>query len=108
MRVVTFHDEAKLEIGEAARWYNLREPGVGDELWQCAEAALDVLESCAIIPGTPVSGRIASRGVRRIFVDRFPYSVIFVQRADEIEVLAFAHHKRCPGYWRNRMKQGAR
>ena len=89
MRIVTLHDQAKLEIGEAAHWHNLREPGVGHELWQCVEAVLDVLQSCDIIPATPVSGRIAKRGIRRIFVDRFPYSIVFVQRDGEIEVLAF-------------------
>ena len=55
-------------------------------------------------PCHAVSGRIAKRGIRRIFVDRFPYSIVFVQRDDEIEVLAFAHRKRRPGYWRNRLK----
>lgn len=53
MRIVTLHDQAKLEIGEAAHWHNLREPGVGHELWQCVEAVLDVLQSCDIIPATP-------------------------------------------------------
>ena len=51
MRSVTLHDEAKLEIGEAARWYDMREPGVCDDLWQCVEVALDMLESGQIIPG---------------------------------------------------------
>ena len=108
MRSVTLHDEAKLEIGEAARWYEMREPGVGDDLWQCVEVALDMLESGQIIPGTPVPGRIAKHGVRRLLIERFSYSVVFVQHGNDVRVLAFAHHKRRPGYWRNRMKQGAR
>lgn len=104
MRVVTLNDEVKLEIGEAARWYNLRKLVVVDEFWQGAEAALDVLESDGIIPGTPVPGRVAKRGVRRIFIERFPYSVVFAQHDNDVFVLAFAHHKRRPGYWRNRIK----
>lgn len=53
-------------------------------------------------------GRIAKHGVRRLLIERFPYSVVFVQHGNDVRVLAFAHHKRRPGYWRNRMKQGAR
>jgi hypothetical protein len=44
--------------------------------------------------------------VRRALVGpRFPYSVVYLEDEDEIWVLAVAHAKRRPGYWRGRLKK---
>jgi hypothetical protein len=104
MRAVNIHDEARIELGDIAVWYNAERPGLGDDFWQCVQSALDVLESDVIVPDVPMAGVMGKRGVRRLLVDCFPYSVVFVQHADEVTVLAFAHHKRKPNYWRARMK----
>jgi plasmid stabilization system protein ParE len=42
------------------------------------------------------------RGARRYFMSRFPYSVIYQVTADELRVIAIAHQRRRPGYWRGR------
>ncbi len=39
---------------------------------------------------------------RRMPLRRFPYSVIYQLKADEIRVIALAHQSRRPGYWRGR------
>jgi plasmid stabilization system protein ParE len=39
---------------------------------------------------------------RRVLVDRFPYQVIDELRRREVLVLAFAHLKRRPGFWKHR------
>jgi hypothetical protein len=43
-----------------------------------------------------------ARHARRILLDRFPYSVIYRASADEILIIAVAHLRRRPGYWRHR------
>jgi hypothetical protein len=35
-------------------------------------------------------------------VPRFPYRVVYRNRPDEIVVVAVAHLRRRPGYWKNR------
>ena len=48
--------------------------------------------------------RLSSRlGVRRFRLTRFPYGIIYQVSADTISVLAFAHHRRHPLYWRDRL-----
>jgi len=37
-----------------------------------------------------------------IFIQSFPYSIVFYERKDEIVIVAFAHSSRRPGYWRSR------
>ena len=43
-------------------------------------------------------------GTRRHFDREFPYALIYVERPDRIMVLAVAHFKRRPDYWRERLK----
>lgn len=40
--------------------------------------------------------------IRRAAVRGFPYRIVYTVGAESIEVLAFAHDKRKPGYWRDR------
>jgi hypothetical protein len=41
--------------------------------------------------------------VRRKGVSGFPYGVVYVVRAEEIVILAYAHDRRRPGYWEHRL-----
>ncbi len=42
-------------------------------------------------------------GVRTAFVEGFPYQILYVDDAVELRVLAVAHLRRRPGYWRSRI-----
>ena len=42
-------------------------------------------------------------GIKRIFVKRFPFSVYFIELPTRFRVLAFAHGKRRPFYWGDRL-----
>ncbi|MBU1210392.1 MAG: type II toxin-antitoxin system RelE/ParE family toxin [Alphaproteobacteria bacterium] len=44
----------------------------------------------------------AGEDARRYLLKRFPYQLIYRVKGDEIQILAFAHLKRRPGYWRLR------
>jgi hypothetical protein len=39
---------------------------------------------------------------RRYLLHRFPFSVVYLEREHSIEVIAVAHHRRRPGYWKRR------
>ena len=65
--------------------------------------ALDLLEE-AIVPLTSMPGAAGVRGVKRLVLRRFPYSIIVSERNTEIFVIAFAHHARRPGYWCDRIR----
>jgi len=41
-------------------------------------------------------------GTRRIVLKRFPFSVIYRLLEGQLQIVAVAHHKRRPGYWRTR------
>jgi hypothetical protein len=69
------------------------------EAVEVSKAAL--VGSSSGVPFTEPSLR--ALGVRRLLVDRFPYALVFVESETEIRVLAVAHTRRRPGYWRSRL-----
>jgi toxin ParE1/3/4 len=42
------------------------------------------------------------RGRRRFPLRRFPYSIIYYLKGEDLRVIALAHHRRRPGYWAGR------
>lgn len=41
---------------------------------------------------------------RRYLLKRFPFGVIYFTSEEKIQIVAVAHYKRKPGYWRKRLK----
>ena len=98
---VTVSKEAAEELIEAAAWYELEVPGLGEQLIDSFELAIDLL-SQPNPPLVPVVGQAARLGAKRLILQRFPFSLITVVREQTTTVIAFAHHSRKPGYWRDR------
>jgi toxin ParE1/3/4 len=42
-------------------------------------------------------------GTRRFVLDRFPFSVVYLDDPDFVTIIAVAHSRRKPGYWKNRV-----
>ena len=101
MRPVRIHEAASQEAIEAATWYEHKRPGLGAEFHRALDLALDLLEE-DIVPLLPVPSSAHARGVKRLILKRFPFDIVVVERRTEIFVIAFAHHARRPGYWRQR------
>ena len=91
--------EAEEDLRNAIAWYNERRPGLGDELYAEAVDALDRLRETPV-GAVPAPGSTAKDPVWRAFLKRFPYSVVYMEEGDDIQVIAFAHFKRRPGYWK--------
>ena len=97
-RPVRSSEPASAELTEAVRWYETRRTGLGGEFFDAVAATLTLLESSPEIETT-----ISTDGhTRRALVARFPYQVVYRLRPTEIVIVAIAHVKRRPGYWKNR------
>lgn len=98
-------EEAEIELSEAAAWYETQRAGLAHEFLTAIAEAMDrLMETPDIAPPTP--GVSVETGARSVFVKRFPYSIVFVEHQDELWVVAFAHQRRRPGYWRTRTRGG--
>jgi len=97
-RVLRSSEPASEELIEAVRWYEAQRTGLGAEFWVAVLATLSLLQSHEE-SGSPVGD---DPRTRRLLVGRFPYQIVYRLRAEEIVVVAFAHLKRRPGYWKHR------
>lgn len=94
--------EATEELIEAAAWYELEVPGLGDQLIDTFEQATTRLSE-PNPPLVPVIGEAAKLGAKRLILQRFPFSIVTITNSQMITVVASAHHSRKPGYWRERI-----
>lgn len=94
--------EAARELEEAAAWYEMEQAGLGNRLIDAFEHAIQLLRE-PNPPLTPVQGEAARLGGKKLILHRFPFSLITVQFEQTINVVAFAHHSRKPGYWMDRI-----
>jgi toxin ParE1/3/4 len=87
---------AREELNEAAAFYEASVPGLGDAFLEDVERAIDTVRGNTRI-GVPLG-----RGFRKMILRRFPFSIVYVERDDAIVIIAIAHQRRRPGYWRGR------
>lgn len=57
-----------------------------------------------ILSGVVVHARFKGTPARQCLLQPLPYSMIYVDDPTEIRIIALAHHKRRPGYWKRRLK----
>ena len=87
---------AEEEMTEAAMFYENQSVGLG------ADFLDDVERTIRNILMNPQSGIPLNTGLQRVLTRRFPFSIIYHIEANEVLVVAVAHQKRKPGYWRDR------
>ena len=100
---VRFEDEADTEYREAGRWYDAKRSGLGVEFLDAVDAALRRIVDFPQT-GSPVPRVPRDLLVRRLPVRRFPYHVVYLESPAELRILAIAHDRRKPGYWKKRLK----
>jgi len=88
-----FSSRALRETGEAQEWYELQNPGLGEEFIAAMELQLKRLVQAPLLYAEVVSG------VRRALLPRFPYGLFYAVRGDLVHVLAVLHDARHPSRW---------
>jgi plasmid stabilization system protein ParE len=96
----TFLPEADAEFREAARYYESEAPGLG------VAFVAEIRRAISEILTNPEAATLVGGGIRRRLVRRFPYSLLYSLEGDEVVVLAVAHQKRRPRYWKPRIEEG--
>ncbi len=98
MKTVRVHKAAERETNEALLWY----ADVHYELWRRFQN--EVSAAVASAASHPLRYPTYLHGTRRILLKDFPYLVVFLDWQDAIFVVAVAHAKREPGYWKHRIE----
>jgi hypothetical protein len=93
---ISFHPEATAELEASADWYAECSPTAARDFCVAVDLALSNIEAD---PERFV--RIDDRH-RACSVQKFPFQIVFRHSGDRMYVVAVAHAKRRPGYWRDR------
>lgn len=94
--------QAREEVLEGARRYGERRPELRADFLAAVDDALERVVRYAPHLGTP-PGIDPTLGVKRVFMKQFPYSVYFIELSTRFRILAFAHARQRPFYWRDRI-----
>ena len=93
---VRFAEAARHELNDAALWLELQEAGLGERfLLEVAQARRMILEH-------PNAWHPLGAGLRRCHLKRVRYGLIYRIKGDVIEIIAVAHDRQKPDYWRKR------
>lgn len=98
MKPYRFVNEASAELHDHIRYFDAQDPALGDRF---IERIYFVIRD---IRHYPESGALLAGNVRKRVAGVFPYSVLYVDRTEEIVIVAIAPHSRQPGYWRKRLR----
>lgn len=93
---IAFHAAANGEAEEVADYYDRQLPGLGAEFYHELGTILDLLSL------NPWMGVSYFGPYRRVLMQRFPFAVYYEVANDRIRVVAVAHQRRMPGYWKGR------
>jgi plasmid stabilization system protein ParE len=94
---VRFHPAAADEVEDAYLFYREHDPGASRRF--TAEIAR-ALNAIAEAPGRWPTG---PRSTRRFVLERYPFTVFYRLRDGVVTIIAVAHQKKRPGYWRARL-----
>ncbi len=97
-KAVEFHEAALAEAQAAYDWYATRNPLAAETFMEELDHAI---EQIGMFPN---AGPSHLSGTRRYVMRRFPFTVIYRDREATIEVVAIAHGRRKPGYWKERIE----
>ena len=97
MKPIRVHPEARLEAEAAVEWYGQRSRHAAGRL------VIELRSALGRIQHSPNQFPKFAFNARRMVLGRFPYAIVFRETANEIDIVAFAHGRRRPGYWRERL-----
>jgi len=96
MTKVEFHTEAQSELEDAHAWYRERSE------FAARAFAAEIDYAIKNISRSPSAWPQTRSNEHCFLFRRFPNSIIYRVRQDEVFITAIAHQKRRPGYWRRR------
>jgi toxin ParE1/3/4 len=98
---VRLDEVAEQEVLDAKRWYENERAGLSDELLADLAATLESVERHP--NASPRVEGVGEACVRSARLRRFPYRVVYMELPDRWRVVAFAHVRRHPDYWKGRL-----
>jgi len=91
-------EKAQEDLDNAFQWYEEQDLGLGKEFIRCVDAKIANLNRHPL--HHPV---VQNDRVHRTLVNRFPFSIYFVNEEELITIFAILHQRRSPEFWKSRI-----
>jgi plasmid stabilization system protein ParE len=91
-----FHEEAAAEYEAAIDWYFERSRVAASKFAAEVNKALDLISQA------PHRWPTHAHGTRRFLLRHFPFAVVYRNTPSAVQIIAMAHGRRRPGYWKGR------
>lgn len=96
MKAIEFHPGARADYDESLDWYATRAASAARKFAEAVDKSLRHIQR------NPEQFHAVDALHRECTLRRFPFRIIFRVTNDQIVVVAVAHAKRRPRYWRDR------
>jgi plasmid stabilization system protein ParE len=97
MPLIEFDPRAVAEAKAARRWYAQRSASAAERFLAALDRAIER------IGAAPRQSPTYLLGTRVCQLHRFPYLLVYREGRDMIQIVAVAHARRRPGYWKKRL-----
>jgi len=94
---LVIHEEAAAEYESAFDWYFER------SLLAASRFAEEFNQATWKISEVPNRWPIHMLGTRKLLFQHFPFAIVYLELPASIQIVAFAHGRRRPGYWQGRL-----
>lgn len=95
---IWFHPAAEVEHLDHVAYYESRQTELGAGYLAEFETVLAAMED-----GPKRFPLVGTASVRRVYLRRFPITVLFRESGGGLQILAVAHKRRRPNYWVTRL-----
>ncbi len=85
---VILRPKAEADLREAARWYELQRPRLGDQFLD------EISRTLSLLQNSPERHPVYYRGFRRMTTHRFPYKLFYRIEGSDVIVVRVLHAKR--------------
>ena len=92
-----FHPDARIDAIEAYDWYAGRSQKAADAFQE------QLQDAGRAIQHSPERWANYLFGTRRYLMRRYPFVIVYRVAVDRIEIMAVAHGRQKPGYWKGRL-----
>ncbi|MEX2683166.1 MAG: type II toxin-antitoxin system RelE/ParE family toxin [Candidatus Sigynarchaeota archaeon] len=96
MKSAIFLPDASRELEEAILFYEQRSGGLGKQFEEEIESAVKNIEN------DPALWPFFKGITRRCLLKRFPFAILYREETTKIIIVAVAHLRRKPNYWKDR------
>lgn len=93
---IEVREEAQLELQEAFDWYEIQQEGLGRRF------ILKVREYINHLNDFPEQYSFVHKNKRAVFINYFPYQIIYAVVKDTVVIYSVFHTKRNPKSWKKR------